>query len=86
MKGLRGTPFDVFGWDPDRRMERALITEYEQLIEGAGDLPYDEAVRLAESAQAVKGYGSIKEAAADRWRAEVARHREQAADPVRADA
>ncbi len=32
MKRLRGTPFDVFGWDPDRRTERALIEEYERLV------------------------------------------------------
>ncbi len=32
MKGLRGTPFDVFGWDRDRRTERAVVDEYEQLV------------------------------------------------------
>lgn len=32
IKRLRGTPFDVFGWDRDRRAERAVIEEYEQLI------------------------------------------------------
>jgi indolepyruvate ferredoxin oxidoreductase len=85
MKRLRGTPFDIFGRDPDRRMERALITEYQQLIEGAGGLPYDEAVRLAQSVLSVTGYGPVKEAAVGRWRAGVARHRAQAADPVGAD-
>jgi indolepyruvate ferredoxin oxidoreductase len=33
MKWLRGTPFDVFGWDRDRRTERAVIAEYERLID-----------------------------------------------------
>jgi indolepyruvate ferredoxin oxidoreductase len=33
MKRLRGTPFDVFGWDRDRRTERAVIAEYERLID-----------------------------------------------------
>jgi indolepyruvate ferredoxin oxidoreductase len=78
MKGLRGTPLDVFGWDPDRRMERALIAEYEKLIEAAGGLPYDLAVQLAESAQSVKGYAAIKEAAAQRWRSQVAALLDQA--------
>jgi indolepyruvate ferredoxin oxidoreductase len=71
MKGLRGTPLDFFGWDPDRRMERALVAEYEQLVDGAGDLPYDEAVRLAQSVQSVKGYAGIKEAAVEQWRSAV---------------
>lgn len=75
MRKLRGTPLDVFGWDRDRRLERALITEYESLLTSAGELPYDDAVRLAESVMAIKGYGPVKEAAAARWRDEVARLR-----------
>jgi hypothetical protein len=84
MKRLRGTPLDVFGWDPDRRLERTLIGEYEQLIEGAGDLPYDDAVRLAQSVQSVKGYAQVKEAAVTRWRSAVAALLDHAPDPVRA--
>jgi indolepyruvate ferredoxin oxidoreductase len=90
MKRLRGTPLDFFGWDRDRRMERSLIAEYEQLIERAAALPYDTAVQLAESAQAVKGYAVVKEAAVARWRSRVAAlleqdaHSDQAAGPVRA--
>nr|MDT0665745.1 DUF6537 domain-containing protein [Micromonospora sp. DSM 115978] len=77
MKRLRGTPFDVFGWDPDRRTERAVVEEYEQLVDDvvaapAGHLPYETLVRLAASALTVKGYGSIKEDAVVRWRQEVA--------------
>ena len=45
MKGLRGTPFDVFGWDRDRRTERAVVEEYEQLVVDvvgpSSTLPYD---------------------------------------------
>lgn len=29
MKGLRGTPFDPFGYSAERKMERALIQQYE---------------------------------------------------------
>jgi indolepyruvate ferredoxin oxidoreductase len=75
MKKLRGTPLDVFGWDPDRRLERALIAEYERLISTslAADGPgYDQFVRLAESVQSVRGYAGVKEAAVERWRATVA--------------
>ena len=30
MKGLRGTAFDVFGRTAERKMERALIVQFEQ--------------------------------------------------------
>jgi indolepyruvate ferredoxin oxidoreductase len=85
MKRLRGTPLDVFGWDKDRRQERAVIAEYERLIDevgaaGPADADYDTFVRIAESAQSVKGYGPIKEAAVAAWRAQVAGLRERPRD------
>ncbi|NKQ54462.1 indolepyruvate ferredoxin oxidoreductase family protein [Amycolatopsis sp. K13G38] len=81
LKFLRGTPFDVFGRDPDRRTERALIDQYERLIEDSSGLRYDTRVRLAGSVRSVRGYGPVKEAAVAAWRAEVAalRQREPAA-------
>ncbi|MGF7238645.1 MAG: DUF6537 domain-containing protein, partial [Frankia sp.] len=76
MKRLRGTPFDVFGWDRDRRTERAVIEEYERLVKDclpeAGPPGYDLVVRVAESALEIKGYGPIKEDAVVRWRQHVA--------------
>jgi indolepyruvate ferredoxin oxidoreductase len=33
LKGLRGTAFDPFGYTAERREERALIREYEGLID-----------------------------------------------------
>ncbi|MFN3827700.1 MAG: indolepyruvate ferredoxin oxidoreductase family protein [Micavibrio sp.] len=33
LKGLRGTPFDIFGYHAERKEERALITEYEATME-----------------------------------------------------
>ncbi|WP_083418296.1 indolepyruvate ferredoxin oxidoreductase family protein [Pseudofrankia sp. BMG5.36] len=74
MRRLRGTPFDVFGLDRDRRLERAVIREYEALVTGslAAGRPYADLVSLAESAQMIKGYESIKAAAVERWRAQVA--------------
>ncbi len=79
MKHLRGTPFDPFGRDPDRRLERAVVDEYERLLldvtrPGAG-VTYETQVALARSAQEIKGYGPIKEAAVARWRADVAARR-----------
>jgi indolepyruvate ferredoxin oxidoreductase len=76
MKRLRGTLLDLFGLDPDRRLERDLIVEYETLV-GALTAPqvavgYEDKVRLAKSAMEIKGYGEIKSRAAAAWRAEVA--------------
>ncbi|MCL2582878.1 MAG: indolepyruvate ferredoxin oxidoreductase family protein [Streptosporangiales bacterium] len=67
---VRGTPLDVFGWDADRRLERALIAEYEELI---GELPHEAAVKVSEAVLDIKGYAGIKEAAAVTWREEVRR-------------
>jgi indolepyruvate ferredoxin oxidoreductase len=75
MKRLRGTPFDPFGWDRDRRMERALIDDYEQLVAEVlapeKAVPYDVQVAITESVMEVKGYGPVKEAAVARWRERV---------------
>jgi indolepyruvate ferredoxin oxidoreductase len=65
-----------------RRAERALITEFEKLIEDAvaarddAGMPQEDLVRLAGSVMSIKGYGPVKEAAIARWRAEAARLRE----------
>lgn len=80
MKGLRGTPFDIFGYDPDRRLERALIDEYEHLVRGMGGQPYDTQVRIAESVQEIKGYAEVKDLAVARWREHLAEI--QAATPT----
>jgi indolepyruvate ferredoxin oxidoreductase len=75
MKQLRGTPLDPFGWHRDRRMERALIVEYQGLIEEildpASETDYQTQVQIAESAMGIRGYGPIKEAAIGRWRGRV---------------
>jgi indolepyruvate ferredoxin oxidoreductase len=79
LKRLRGTPLDVFGWDRDRRTERALIDEYERLVADTIDpeagLSYEDQVAVASSALEIKGYGPIKEAAVDRWHEHVAQLR-----------
>ena len=72
MRRLRGTPLDVFGWDRDRRTERAVIEEYDRLLNQVADpaagLPYETLVAIAGSPQTIKGYGPIKETAVQRWR------------------
>ncbi|MBO0854298.1 MAG: 2-oxoacid:acceptor oxidoreductase family protein, partial [Nocardia sp.] len=79
MKKLRGTAFDVFGWDRDRRTERAVIGEYRNLIEEItaprARVPYEQRVELAGSTSRIKGYAGIKESAVQQWREDIAEWR-----------
>jgi len=65
LKGLRGTPLDVFGRTAERRMERRLLAEYEaDLALIAGRLSADRieaAAALASVPQLVRGFGHVKE-------------------------
>jgi indolepyruvate ferredoxin oxidoreductase len=65
LKGLRGTPFDVFGYTGERRTERALIGAYRTLVdEILASLTADriaEAVALASLPEEIRGYGHVKE-------------------------
>jgi indolepyruvate ferredoxin oxidoreductase len=64
LKGLRGTALDPFGRTAERRAERALVGDYERRITAllprltAATLPL--AVRIAEVAERVRGYGPVK--------------------------
>ena len=64
LKGLRGTPFDIFGYDRVRRVERALIEQYRQLIfsalAGLNADNYEQAVKLARLPDMVRGYDEVK--------------------------
>jgi indolepyruvate ferredoxin oxidoreductase len=65
LKGLRGGVFDIFGYNPERRMERRLIEEYLEMIEQVLPrlTPGTQATitAIAELPELIKGYGSIKE-------------------------
>jgi indolepyruvate ferredoxin oxidoreductase len=69
-KRLRGTKFDPFSYTRERKMERRLIIEYEQLLQmfvaelDAARLGL--AKELAELPQAIRGYGPIKDEAVAR--------------------
>jgi indolepyruvate ferredoxin oxidoreductase len=75
MRRLRGTPFDVFGQTAVRRLERALIVEYRNLIEQVlADLTpetYERAVKLANLPDLIRGYEEVKLKNVARYRAEV---------------
>ncbi|MBP6951096.1 MAG: indolepyruvate ferredoxin oxidoreductase family protein [Alphaproteobacteria bacterium] len=65
LKGLRGTIFDIFGYSQDRKKERALIKDYEDLILYLLDhlTPdnYEIALSLASLPEHIRGYGHVKE-------------------------
>ena len=65
-KLLRGTPFDPFGYFADRRVERALIRQYQrdmaEVLRDVKDANLDGAVALAELPLQIRGFGPVKEA------------------------
>ncbi|MGE5442579.1 MAG: DUF6537 domain-containing protein, partial [Bacteroidota bacterium] len=73
LKRLRGTPFDVFGHQRHRRLERRLIRDYEQRIrELLAALDHDNhpiAVEIASLPEKVRGFEHIKEANLQKARA-----------------
>ena len=91
LKGLRGTPLDIFGRTAERRMERALIGEYEKTVEallaGLTQDNHSLAVEIASLPELIRGYGHLKAKSVDAARAKQAEllQRYQAA-PVRAAA
>jgi indolepyruvate ferredoxin oxidoreductase len=70
MKGLRGTPFDIFGHTEERKAERALIGEYkaciDELVRGGlvASTTNPErlalAVEIARIPEEIRGYGHVK--------------------------
>ncbi len=75
-KRLRNTRLDPFGRTEERRTERALIGEYTELVELLiTDLDvsgYDTAVEIAQLADMVRGFDTVKMANVERYRAAVA--------------
>ena len=65
MRGLRGTPLDVFGYTAERKMERALIKQYEadmaQVLPKLTDQTRNAIVALAELPLQIRGFGPVKQ-------------------------
>jgi indolepyruvate ferredoxin oxidoreductase len=80
LKGLRGTPLDIFGYTEERRRERALRDRYLAFARdlSAGLEPHSKAaaLKLAQLPEQVRGYGHVKLAAMDQmdaaWQARMA--------------
>jgi indolepyruvate ferredoxin oxidoreductase len=72
LKSLRGTRFDVFGRSPERQQERALILQYQDLVQRLmqelANGPQSEraaqryalAVEIASVPQQIRGFGHVK--------------------------
>ena len=75
-KGLRGTKFDPFAKSEERRVERELISEYEELLTFLYNQlevdSIDDAVAIADLADQVRGFDEIKLANVVRYRRQVA--------------
>ena len=75
LKGLRGTRLDIFGYTAERRMERALIGEFEATVERVlGDLSEDtqaDAASIIDMYMKIRGFGPVKEEASLRVREQI---------------
>ncbi|RCS57154.1 indolepyruvate ferredoxin oxidoreductase family protein [Parvibium lacunae] len=64
MKGLRGTPFDVFGYTEERRRERQLAVDYaarlRAVLTDLSPANYALAVEIACLPEQVRGFGHVK--------------------------
>jgi indolepyruvate ferredoxin oxidoreductase len=88
-KVLRGGPLDIFGYTQERRTERALIGEFEALLDhlstqvstgNLGDL-----TAIASLPLQIRGYGHVKEAAVGAYRADLAKHMAKPSDDAPAE-
>ncbi len=65
LKGLRGTPFDIFGRTAERRTERRLVEEYfarmREVAAGLDRENHGAAVELARVPEYIRGFGHVKE-------------------------
>ena len=75
-KRLRGTPLDLFGYAAERKMERALIGEYRDLMRDVAakvtGKTMHAAVKLAAAPDLIAGYGPVKDEGVAKFRARVA--------------
>ncbi|MEQ9491597.1 MAG: indolepyruvate ferredoxin oxidoreductase family protein [Alphaproteobacteria bacterium] len=64
-KGLRGTKLDIFGYSEERKHERALIGEYEALVDevlkGLSEANREIAAELLSVPAMIRGFGHVKE-------------------------
>jgi len=93
LKPLRGTPLDIFGYSAERKMERALIAQYEtdlaEIQKSVGPNTLDIARQLAELPLQIRGFGHVKQAsvsAFEKRRAELLQAFRAGGNPMKAAA
>jgi indolepyruvate ferredoxin oxidoreductase len=83
MRGLRGTPLDIFGYSADRRLERDLIAGYEKdvahILSVLSPVTLETAIEILSLPERIRGYGPVKEKAVQDAKA---RYAQLAADLV----
>jgi indolepyruvate ferredoxin oxidoreductase len=64
MKRLRGTPFDVFGYTHERKLERQLVRDYEQAIDAMlsalTPATLESTIDVARQPEQLRGFGHVK--------------------------
>ncbi len=69
LRGLRGTALDIFRYSKDRRLERRLLSAYQETLEdilsNLNAANYETAVELAALPQSIRGYGPVKDTHAE---------------------
>jgi indolepyruvate ferredoxin oxidoreductase len=83
-KFLRGTLWDPFGRSAERKVERAMIAEYEALIRevlaGLDAGKFELAVEILSLAESIRGYGLIKDQSITRYRLQLKKLRSRWTD------
>lgn len=78
MKGLRGGMFDPFRFSEDRKLDRALLAWFEgvldQVAAGYGEASHEACAALVAAPSDIRGYGPVREKAAEEVRAKMADH------------
>ena len=74
-KSIRGTALDLFGYTDERKAERKLAADYQQmiaqLVANLDAQNYDVALKLANLPEQVRGFGHVKEKAMRQYYAQV---------------
>jgi indolepyruvate ferredoxin oxidoreductase len=69
MRVLRGTPWDIFGYGEERKLERQLIADYERIIatllDGLNQGNHALAVEIASVPEHIRGFGPVKRRAVE---------------------
>ncbi|MCG6206054.1 indolepyruvate ferredoxin oxidoreductase family protein [Rhodopseudomonas sp. HC1] len=69
LRFVRGTPIDVFGYHPERKLERQLIADYEadvsSVLQHLSPATVQTAIELLSMPDLIRGYGPIKQKSVD---------------------